>query len=112
MLIWFFIFDREAEKSIKVHGRKRKSKGVAYYDPMAEEEKLVKRIILSLTRPSYVLGLCPDRLRPKNQCILRGLVQRLMSQRSWVEASGVLSVYMQATLNERSPFENQFKFWV
>ncbi|XP_054812382.1 uncharacterized protein LOC129313375 [Prosopis cineraria] len=98
--------------SIKIHGRKRKSKGVANDDPMDKEEKLVKRIILSLTKPSYVLGLCPDKLRTENQCRLRAILQRLIKQQNWVEASGALSVYLQATVKENSPFENQFKFGV
>ncbi|KAK4255856.1 hypothetical protein QN277_008795 [Acacia crassicarpa] len=104
---------REAEEPIEeINGRKRKSKGVAHDDPMAEEEKLVKRIILSLTKPSYVLGLCPGKLRTENQSRLRVILQRLMKQRNWVEASGLLSVYLQATVKENSPFDNQFKFWV
>ncbi|XP_028755527.1 uncharacterized protein LOC114742677 [Neltuma alba] len=109
---------REAEEpgigdtAIKVHGRKRKSKGVPHDDRMAKEEKLVKRIILSLTKPSYVLGLCPHKLRSENQYRLRIILQRLVKQQKWGEASGVLSVYLQATVKEKSPFDNQFKFWV
>lgn len=98
------------ESATEVQVRKRKPNRVAHHDPMAVREKLVKRIMLSLTKPSYVLGLGPNNLRLENRGRLRYLLCRLVKQQNWVEASGVLSVYLQATVKDKSPLENQFKY--
>ncbi|XP_014498820.1 uncharacterized protein LOC106759939 [Vigna radiata var. radiata] len=92
--------------------RKRKSFMVEEEGQMGSREKLAKKILLSLTRPSYVLGLGPKPLRKEHRMRLRYLLRRLVNQHQWVEASGVLSVYMKGTLNETSPLRNRLKFWV
>lgn len=92
--------------------RKRKSFMVDEEGEMGSREKLAKKILLSLTRPSYVLGLGPKPLRKEHRTRLRYLLHRLVNQHHWVEASGVLSAYMKGTLNETSPFRNRLKFWV
>lgn len=79
---------------------------------VAAREKMAKRILLSLTRPSYVLGLCPKPLRSEHRTRLRYLLRRLVKQHNWVGASGVLSAYLEGTVNDTSPFRNRFKFWV
>ncbi|KAJ1423149.1 TAF RNA polymerase I subunit A [Sesbania bispinosa] len=78
---------------------------------VASREKLAKRILLSLTKPSYVLGLGPKPLRSEHRTRLRYLLRRLVKQHHWVEASGVLSAYLKGTLNDASPLRNRFKFW-
>ncbi|BAT92616.1 uncharacterized protein HKW66_Vig0241200 [Vigna angularis] len=92
--------------------RKRKSFMVDEEGQMGSGEKLAKKILLSLTRPSYVLGLGPKPLRKEHRTRLRYLLRRLVNQHHWVEASGVLSAYIKGTLNETSPFRNRLKFWV
>ncbi|XP_057435132.1 uncharacterized protein LOC130727876 [Lotus japonicus] len=79
---------------------------------VAARKKLAERILLSLTRPSYIIGLGPKPLRLENRTRLCYLLRRLVKQHHWVEASGVLSAYMKGTLNDTSPFKNRFKFWV
>ncbi|XP_028803130.1 uncharacterized protein LOC114758266 [Neltuma alba] len=82
--------------------RKRKS----------SRENAGKRIILPLKKPSYVQRLRPNTLRSRHVGILRKLLHKLVNQQNWVEASGVLSVYLRATNKDASPFENQFKYSV
>ncbi|KAL5132504.1 hypothetical protein HKD37_12G035161 [Glycine soja] len=92
--------------------RKRKEYMVDEDGQVGAREKLAKRILLSLTRPSYVLGLGPKPLRVEHRARLRYLLRRLVSQHHWVAASGVLSVYLKGTLDDTSPYRNRLKFWV
>ncbi|KAI4322983.1 hypothetical protein L6164_022628 [Bauhinia variegata] len=92
--------------------RKRKLYGVTDAESAAVRERLVKRIILSLTKPSYVLGQGPNNLRTENRLRLRYLLRRLVKQHNWVEASGVLSAYLKGTVKDKSPFKNRFKYSV
>ncbi|KAK7335107.1 hypothetical protein VNO80_26878 [Phaseolus coccineus] len=92
--------------------RKRKNFTVDEEGQMGSREKLAKRILLSLTRPSYVMGLGPKPLRKEHRTRLHYLLRRLVNQHHWVAASGVLSAYMKGTLNDTSPFRNRLKFWV
>ncbi|KAK8469401.1 hypothetical protein PHAVU_005G068700 [Phaseolus vulgaris] len=96
----------------KSNQRKRKNFIVDEEGQMGSREKLAKRILLSLTRPSYVMGLGPKPLRKEHRTRLRYLLRRLINQHHWVAASGVLSAYMKGTLNDSSPFRNRLKFWV
>lgn len=100
------------DSAIQVHVRKRKKKRVPNNDNLAVQEKLVKKIMLPLTKPSYVLGLGPNNLRSEHRARLRYLFRRLVKQQNWVEASGVVSAYLQATVKDKSPFENQLKYSV
>jgi len=92
--------------------RKRKNLMEEEEGQMGPREKLAKKILLSLTRPSYVMALSPKPLRKEHRTRLRYLLRRLVNQHHWVEASGVLSAYMKGTLNDTSPFGNRVKFWV
>ncbi|RDY02384.1 hypothetical protein CR513_14158, partial [Mucuna pruriens] len=92
--------------------RKRKEYMVDEDGQVGAREKLAKRILLSLTRPSYVMGLGPKPLRVEHRTRLRYLLRRLVNQHHWVAASGVLSAYLKGTLNDTSPFKNRLKFWV
>ncbi|KAL2589542.1 hypothetical protein GLYMA_13G272600v4 [Glycine max] len=92
--------------------RKRKDYLVDKDGQVGEREKLAKRILLSLTRPSYVLGLGPKPLRVEHRARLRYLLRRLVNQHHWVAASGVLSAYLKGTLDDASPYTNRLKFWV
>ncbi|KAK4258377.1 hypothetical protein QN277_007833 [Acacia crassicarpa] len=100
------------DSATTIHGRKRKSRRVDHMNPMAKQKKLGKRIISSLTKPSYVQRLRSNKLRSQHHGILRKLLHKLVNQQNWVEASGVLSVYLRATVKETSPFENRFKYLV
>ena len=96
----------------KSKDRKRKDYMLDDDGPMVAREKLAKRILLSLTRPSYVLGLGPKPLRLDHRTRLRYLLRRLVKQHDWPAASGVLSAYLKGTVNDRSPFRNRLKFSV
>ena len=74
--------------------------------------RLVKRIVLSLTKPSYVLGLGSKTVRAENRVRLSHLLRRLMRQHNWTEASGVLSVFLKGTCKDKSPITNRFKYSV
>lgn len=90
---------------------RRKRKDDANHQLSARKKKEM-RIRLSLTRPSYVLRLCPKPLRTEHRRRLQYLLRRLVNQQDWVAASGVLSVYLKGTVNDASPNNNRFKFWV
>ncbi|KAG6637243.1 hypothetical protein CIPAW_11G165700 [Carya illinoinensis] len=70
-------------------------------------EKLVKRIILSLTKPSSVLGLGPRTgskiVRWENRVRLCYLLRKLARQHNWIELGGVLSMFLKGTCKDRSP---------
>lgn len=74
--------------------------------------RLVKRIVLSLTKPSYILGIGSETIRAENRVRLSLLLCRLMRQHNWTEASGVLSVLLKATCKDRLPTTNRFKYSV
>ncbi|XP_027342750.1 uncharacterized protein LOC113855340 [Abrus precatorius] len=101
-----------ASTAKKPKQRKRKEHKVGDDGHVAAREKLAKRILLSLTRPSYVLGLGPKPLRWEHRTRLRYLLRRLVNQHDWVSASGVVSAYLKGTLNDTSPFGNRLKYWV
>ncbi|KAF7843635.1 uncharacterized protein G2W53_000540 [Senna tora] len=95
------------DSALVVHDCKKKLKRVS---DNATREKLARRSILSATKPSHTLRLGPNNLRSEHRIRLRNILCRLVDQQNWEEASGVLSVYLQATVNDRSPSENQFKY--
>ncbi|CAJ1958235.1 unnamed protein product [Sphenostylis stenocarpa] len=92
--------------------RRRKDYMVDEEGQVESRQKLAKRILLSLTRPSYVMGLGPKPLRVEHRTRLRYLLRRLVNQHHWVAASGVLSAYLKGTLNDTSPLRNRLRFWV
>lgn len=71
-----------------------------------------KRIILSMTKPSYVLGLAPNNVRAENRGRLLRLLGQLVRQHNWSEASGVLSTVLKGTCKDHSPVTNRMKYWV
>ncbi|GAU29662.1 hypothetical protein TSUD_53140 [Trifolium subterraneum] len=97
-------------------GSKRKAAAAAYKhddtSQLSARKKKEMRIRLSLTRPSYVLGLCTKSLRAEHRKRLHYLVRKLVNRHDWVGASGVMSVYLKGTVNDTSPLKNRFKFWV
>ncbi|CAI0451538.1 unnamed protein product [Linum tenue] len=93
--------------------RKRGSSMVRRDDcQVAVGERLYKRVLLSLGKPSYVLGLSANSLRPDNRIKLRLILKKLVRQHDWVAASGVLSVLLNGTQKESCPAANRFKYWV
>lgn len=79
---------------------------------LSERKKKEMRIRLSLTKPSYVLGLCSKPFRSEHRRRLQYLLRRLVNQQDWVGASGVISVYLKGTIKDSSILKNRFKFWV
>lgn len=93
--------------------RKRKSSSTVVNDVTdAISERLMKRIVLSLTKPSYILGLGSKTVRAENRIRLSHLLRRLMRQHNWTDASGVLSVLLKGTCKDKSPMSNRFKYSV
>lgn len=92
--------------------RKRKADTTADCNNDGRRATLMKRIKLSLTRPSFVLGLAPKMVRAENRITLRNVLHKLMRQQNWVEASGVLSMLLQGTLRDNSPIRNRLKYSV
>lgn len=90
--------------------RKRKADTAADGNNDGRRTTLMKRIKLSLTKPSFVLGLAPKMVRAENRITLRNALHKLMRQQNWVEASGVLSMLLQGTLRDNSPFRNRLKY--
>lgn len=78
--------------------------------------KLMKRIVLSFTKPSSVLGLFPrigsKIVRWENRVRLCYLLRRLARQNNWIELSGVLSMFLKGTCRDRSPMNNRLKYSV
>ncbi|XP_059661469.1 uncharacterized protein LOC132307663 [Cornus florida] len=71
-------------------------------------DSFIKRIILSITKPSYTLQRLPIRsLRFENRCRLRRLLHRLVRRHNWKEASGVLSMLLKGTGKDKSPARNR-----
>lgn len=76
----------------------------------------IKRIILSVTKPSYTLKRGSGRdmrsLRWEHRNKLRYLLRQLIRRQNWDEASGVLSVLLKGTHRENSLSTNRTKYWV
>ncbi|PKI56256.1 hypothetical protein CRG98_023275 [Punica granatum] len=96
--------------------RKRKKQSCAdtseFDDLDAGDSRLMKRIELALTRPSYLLCRGSKDVRTENWQRLWFLLHRLVRQQNWAEASGVLSVLLKATSRDRSPDNNRIKYSV
>ncbi|XP_065878406.1 uncharacterized protein [Euphorbia lathyris] len=79
---------------------------------ITQQEKAYKRIISSVSRPSYLLQLGSDKMRPKNRVRLCHLLKKLMRQHNRVEASGVLSILLKGTCKDKGSRMNRFKYSV
>lgn len=75
-------------------------------------KELAKRAVLSLTKPSYVLGLGSKNIQAENRGRLWSLLGKLVRQHNWLEASGVLSMVLKGTCKDRSSANNRMKYWV
>ncbi|KAK6229355.1 hypothetical protein SCA6_018306 [Theobroma cacao] len=80
-------------------------------EPKTYKRKLDKRMILSLTRPSYLLNLGGLHIRWENRQRLCYLLEKLVKQHNWAEASGVLSLLLKGTSRDRSADLNRLKCW-
>lgn len=96
----------------KPRNRKRKADMVADGTSDGRRATLMKRMTLSLTKPSFVMGLGPKMVRVENRVTLRNVLRKLLRQQNWVEASGVLSMLLKGTLRDRSPIKNRLKYLV
>ncbi|CAN1793976.1 hypothetical protein LINPERHAP1_LOCUS20170 [Linum perenne] len=75
-------------------------------------ERQYKRVLLSLGKPSYVLGLTLRSLRPESRIKLRTLLRKLVRLHDWRAASGVLSVLSRDPQKQSSADIYRFKYWV
>lgn len=100
------------ENEEKHESRKRKCSNRIQGDDSLISDKLDNRIIRSLTKPSYLLGLGPrsKSFRWEHRERLRKILCELLGQHNWKEASGVLSVLLQGTKREKCPLLNRFKY--
>lgn len=82
----------------------------------AKAERLIKKIKLSLTKPSSLLRLDPrigsKFVRPENRARLFYLLRKLAKRRNWKEVGGVLSVLLKGSPKDRSPVNNRLKYSV
>ncbi|KAE8124759.1 hypothetical protein FH972_019615 [Carpinus fangiana] len=99
----------------KVTNRKRKLNKMVDNGHTAPA-KLINRIILSLTKPSSVLGLGPKtgskNVRWENRVRLCHLLRKLLRQHNWIELGGVLSMFLKGTCKDRSSTRNRLKYSV
>ncbi|XP_059443414.1 uncharacterized protein LOC132175473 isoform X2 [Corylus avellana] len=99
----------------KVMSRKRKLNKMVD-NGHAAPAKLIDRIILSLTKPSSVLGLGPKtgskNVRWENRVRLCHLLRKLLRRHDWIELGGVLSMILKGTCNDRSSTRNRLKYSV
>ncbi|KAI9184755.1 hypothetical protein LWI28_000794 [Acer negundo] len=108
------IFEDGAKTEPKKTRKRRLSTMMDEEDDIQIPEKHYKKVILSLMKPSYLLrlGLGSKNVRFENRKRLRYLLRKLVRQRNWAEASGVLSVLLKGTSKEKSPIMNRIKFTV
>ena len=102
----------DAKKSKKRKRRSHCSTMVANDCHITKLEKSYTRVMLSLTKPSYLLGLGSNYIRHENRMRLFHLLQKLVRQHNWKEAAGVLGVFLKATRKDKSPILNRFKYTV
>ncbi|XP_058779567.1 uncharacterized protein LOC131653446 [Vicia villosa] len=105
--------DNDIDATPKKSARLGKRKNYTHDDTsqLSARKKKEMRIRLSLTKPSYVLGLSPEPLRSEHRRRLQYLLRKLVNQQDWVGASGVISVYLKGTLKDSSISKNRFKYW-
>ncbi|KAI8557826.1 hypothetical protein RHMOL_Rhmol04G0040700 [Rhododendron molle] len=104
--------EEEAVQGVEKNEKKSRKKGSDSQDSVRQQSRLVKGILVSLTKPSHTLKTGSENVRTKNRARLRRLLSRLVWRHNWDEASGVLSVLLRGTGNERSPSRNRTKYWV
>ncbi|KAL9668800.1 hypothetical protein QQ045_006340 [Rhodiola kirilowii] len=73
--------------------------------------RMIKQIDMSLTTPSYVLGLGNDKVRAHNRSKLYSVLRKLVRRQNWKEASGVLNLVLRATTKDMCPRNNRIKYW-
>nr|GEW92619.1 hypothetical protein [Tanacetum cinerariifolium] len=94
-------------KSTKSKKTKKKTDDVS-----SKENKNLKGIILSITKPSYTLkGRIGRSLRSVHKHRLRYLFRQLVRTQNWGELSGVLSVLLKATKRDAGLLSNRRKYW-
>ncbi|KAG5551301.1 hypothetical protein RHGRI_009648 [Rhododendron griersonianum] len=104
--------EEEAIQGAEKNEKKSRKKARDSQDSIRQQSRLVKGILVSLTKPSHTLKTGSENVRTKNRARLRRLLSRLVRRHNWDEASGVLSVLLRGTGNERSPSRNRTKYWV
>ncbi|GLU18106.1 hypothetical protein SLE2022_344240 [Rubroshorea leprosula] len=92
----------ESEEISAEKPKKRKRKFVSMDDDddhVLIPSRLYKGVTLSLMNPLYLLRLGPGNIRWGSRERLCSLLQKLVRQHNWAEASGVLSVLLKGTCN-------------
>ncbi|KAL4589043.1 hypothetical protein LXL04_001945 [Taraxacum kok-saghyz] len=81
----------------------------------SSRKRNIKGIILSVTKPSYILkkGLGREirSLRLEHRNRLRYLLRQLIRRQNWDEASGVLSLLLKGTHKDNGLSTNRTKYW-
>lgn len=83
----------------------------------SSKKKNTKRIMLSVTKPSYTLkrgitGHDLRSLRSEHRNRLRYILRQLIRRQNWNEAAGVLSLLLKGTYKEKGYLNNRNKYWV
>nr|XP_011460754.1 PREDICTED: uncharacterized protein LOC105350432 isoform X1 [Fragaria vesca subsp. vesca] len=102
----------ESHHDIPVILESRKRKFTGDGAQAAASSRLLNRIVLSLSKPSTLLGIGATRPRTLHRAKLENLLRKLVRHHSWVDAAGVLSVLLGGRAGETSPANNRFMYWV
>lgn len=104
----------EEIKMSEPNTHKRRLSTMVDEDPIQKQKRIYKRFILSLTKPSHLLIYGPGSKIPRweNRNRLRYLLRKLVRQHNWVDASGVLSVLLKGTSEDKCPVANRLKYTV
>jgi hypothetical protein len=102
----------ESDHNLPIVPENRKRKSVDEEAHVTAPSQLLKRIVLSLSKPSTLLGIGSTRPRTVHRAKLEKLLRKLVKHHNWVDASGVLSVLLSGGANDPSPANNRFKYWV
>ncbi|XVE50154.1 hypothetical protein DITRI_Ditri01bG0139200 [Diplodiscus trichospermus] len=86
--------------------------GASLEEPKSYKRKPEKRVRLSLTKPSFLLTLGRVHIRWENRKRLCYLLEKLVNQHNWAEASGVLSLLLKGTSSDCSADLNRLKYSV
>ncbi|OMO74853.1 hypothetical protein CCACVL1_16424 [Corchorus capsularis] len=81
-------------------------------EPKTLKRKFDKRLILPLTKPSYLLRVGRLHIRWENRQRLCHLLEKLVDQHNWAEASGILSLLLKGTSRDRFSDLNRLKYSV
>ncbi|KAM7250396.1 hypothetical protein ACFE04_022279 [Oxalis oulophora] len=105
-------FETVEKEIVEVNSsNKKKRKLKAMLDDESKKKLLYNnRILLCISKPSYVLGIGAHNVRFENYHKLHFLLRKFIRLHNWGQASGVLSVLLQATTRDRDTLANRSKY--